>query len=237
MQTKDADMSRDEETLARDVVAIDGPSGAGKSTIARAVAARLGFVHLDTGAMYRAVALHLRERGCASTPDDETIAAGLRTLELDLDTKGHVRLRGHDVGERLRERSVEELVSAVAASPAVRERMVVEQRRFAARAPCVVEGRDMGTVVFPGARWKFYLDASVDERARRRQADFAAAGRDVSIDAVRAEIEARDARDRGRAVAPLRCADDATVIDTTDRTIDAIVETIVDAVHGEERGP
>jgi cytidylate kinase len=212
------------------VVAIDGPSGAGKSTVARALARELGFAHLDTGAMFRAVTWFLLERG-VDVADAAGVERALDDLDLELDAVGAVHVGGRPLTTELRTARVDAAVSAVSALPIVRDRLRYLQREFAARGPLVCEGRDMGTVVFPDAAFKFYLDASVEERARRRRNDFEAAGRSVDLAVVRDGIAARDAKDSGRSVAPLISAQDAVRVDTTGLTIDAVVGQLARAVR------
>ncbi len=209
------------------VVAIDGPSGSGKSTIARGVACALGLPVLDTGAMYRAVAVAALESG---TPlDDEDSCARLaREHEIAVDG-GVTTIDGRDVSAEIRAPEATAAVSAVAAHPGVRTVLVARQRAWVQRhGGGVVEGRDIGTVVFPAAPLKVYLTASDDERARRRQRDETASARAVDVDEVRRAIARRDALDRGRVVSPLRVADDAITIDTTTRAVDDIVADLVD---------
>ena len=214
------------------VVAIDGPSGAGKSTVARALARELGFAHLDTGAMFRAVTWFLLERGVdVASGDAGRIERELDGLALELDDAGLVQVEGQQLTTELRTARVDAAVSAVSALPVVRERLRRLQREFAARGPLVCEGRDMGTVVFPNAAFKFYLDASVEERARRRRKDFESTGQSVDLDTVRQGIAARDAKDSGRAVAPLSSAADAVRVDTTGLTVDEVVERLARAVR------
>lgn len=214
------------------VVAIDGPSGAGKSTVARALARELGFAHLDTGAMFRAVTWYLLERGLdVAAADAGQVERELEALRLDLDDAGAVRVDGRPLTNELRTARVDAAVSAVSALPVVRERLRRLQREFGARGPLVCEGRDMGTVVFPTAAFKFYLDASVEERARRRRNDFESAGHGVDLDTVRQGIAARDAQDSGRAVAPLSSAVDAVRVDTTGLTVDEVVDRLARAVR------
>lgn len=215
----------------RDVVAIDGPSGAGKSTVARALAARLAFAYLDTGAMYRAVTWSLLEQQVADVRDEAAVAAALDRLRLRIDPAGRVSVAGRDVTSHLRSHEVETLVSAVSALPAVRRRMRRLQREVAAAGPTVAEGRDMGSVVFPAARWKFFLDADAGERARRRHLDFVRSGRDVSPAVVREEIEVRDRLDSTRRDAPLRRPADATYVDTTGRSVEQVVDLIAERVR------
>ena len=215
------------------VVAIDGPSGSGKSTVARAVAGALGLPVLDTGAMYRAVTLAVLE---AAIPLDDgpTSAAIARKADITVEG-GRTLLDGRDVSDEIRGPTVTGAVSTVAAHLEVREILVARQREWVERhGGGVVEGRDIGTVVFPDATVKVYLVASDEERARRRQRDEAAAQRSVAVDEVKAALDRRDAIDSGRAVSPLRAADDAVEIDTTNVDVDAIVADIINRVHAAE---
>jgi cytidylate kinase len=209
------------------VVAIDGPGGSGKSTIARAVARALGWPVLDTGAMYRAVTLAVLEQHLA--PDDEEACARIaeeHTIAID---DGTTMIDGRDVSGEIRGPSVTAAVSVVSAHPSVRTALVSRQRAWLAEHGAgVVEGRDIGTVVFPAAPVKVFLTASDDERARRRQRDEAAFERSVRVDEVQMDLARRDALDSGRTVSPLRPADDAIVIDTTDRTVDDVVAELVE---------
>jgi cytidylate kinase len=195
------------------VVAIDGPAGAGKSTVARAVAGRLGFTYLDSGAMYRAVALTASERG----REPEEIAESLR---LDLDDG--VRVDGKDVTQAIRRPEVSEAASRAAAEPRVRQAMVAEQRRLLSSGDWVVEGRDIGTVVAPDAEVKVFLTAEPEERARRRAAEL---GADPA--GVLAEQTIRDARDMEREHSPLTPAPEALVLDTTSVGLDQVVDQVV----------
>ncbi len=207
------------------VVAIDGPSGSGKSTVARGVGEELGLRVLDTGAMYRAVTLAALEAGVDLT-DAELVAAIAGAVHIEVE--GDVHLDGRDVSAEIRTPTVTASVSTVSAHPGVRRELVARQRDWVVtHAGGVVEGRDIGTVVFPAAPVKVYLEASETERARRRQRDEAAADREVAVDAVRDSLARRDAHDAGRAASPLRVADDALVIDTTDRPVVEIVDEIV----------
>jgi CMP/dCMP kinase len=198
------------------VVAIDGPAGAGKSSVARAVAAELGFTYLDSGAMYRAVALAARER----RQPPATVAPSLR-IELG----GRVCLDGRDVTEQIRTPEVSEGASVAAAQPAVREAMVAHQRRLLADGDWVAEGRDIGTVVAPDAEVKVFLTASSEARARRRALELG-----VDPATVRAEQAIRDERDTGREHSPLQAAADAHALDTTDLTLPEVVDRIVGLV-------
>jgi len=214
------------------VVAIDGPSGSGKSTLAKGLAARLGWRHLNTGAMYRAVTLAFLRRGVDLT-DPAEIQEALADLDLRLDEQEHVWLGDEDVSKEIRGPAVEALVSAVSAIPAVRQRLVELQREEAQRGPLVAEGRDMTSVVFPDARWRFYLDASVQERATRRQGDFVQAGREEDLRAVEEDLERRDALDSGRTMSPLRLVEGVERIDSTALDAAAVLELVVDRVQGE----
>ena len=207
------------------VVAIDGPSGSGKSTVARGVAGELGLEMLDTGAMYRAVTLVVLGRG--TDPSDDAACAAI-AKEVSLDVGQRVLADGRDVTEAIRGPAVTNAVSLVAEHPAVREHLVSLQRSWVAeRGGGVVEGRDIGTVVFPDAIVKIFLTASDRERARRRQLDEAAAKREVDVDAVREAIDRRDRLDSTREVSPLVAAPDAVTIDTTGSTADEIINEIV----------
>jgi cytidylate kinase len=208
------------------VVAIDGPSGSGKSTVARAVASKLGLQVLDTGAMYRAVTFAVMERGVA-LDDGDACAAVARKCEISVEL-GVTRLDGRDVSAEIRGPEVTGAVSTVAAHPEVRGILVDEQRAWVeGHRGGVVEGRDIGTVVFPNATVKVFLVASEDERARRRQRDELAADRSVAVEDVKAALDRRDALDSGRSVSPLRAADDAIMIDTTHVDVDAVVADVV----------
>ena len=208
------------------VVAIDGPSVSGKSTIARGVAAGLGLEVLDTGAMYRAVALAALEAGVAL--DDEPACAALARARVIAVEDGVTSIDGRDVSAEIRGPEVTAAVSTVAALPAVRAVLVERQRAWvAAHGAGVVEGRDIGTVVFPASPLKVFLTATDEERAIRRQRDEAASARTVAVDAVRTALARRDALDRGRVASPLRVADDAIVIDTTARDVDSVVSELV----------
>jgi cytidylate kinase len=214
------------------VVTIDGPAGAGKSTTARAVAARLGFLYVDTGALYRALALKVAE--CGVSPDDPAqVNACIDGAKVDLSGSPehvHVWLDGRDVSREIRTPEVSELSSRLAAMPDVRARLVETQRALAARGPLVAEGRDLGTVVFPGAEVKIFLDASVEERARRRSRDLQERGIAAPIDQVQEELERRDRRDRDRAQSPLKPSPDARVIDTTGMDLEPQVEAVLGVI-------
>ncbi|HEX3549034.1 MAG TPA: (d)CMP kinase [Candidatus Elarobacter sp.] len=217
--------------MLNDNVAIDGWTAAGKTTIAKALAAELKYLYLDTGAMYRAVA-YLALRNGVDLDNERALIAMLahHTISIVSDaarTAGYrVLVDGRDTGSRLFDPDVAAAVSTVAALPAVRAELVERQRTIAAQGPVVMAGRDIGTVVLPDARHKFFLTASVEERARRRQAEFAARGLDVPFDEVRAQIEERDRLDSTRAVSPLRAASDAMTIDSTAMQPDEVVDAM-----------
>lgn len=203
------------------VIAIDGPAGAGKSTVARAVAAALDFTYLDSGAMYRCVALVGIERG-ADLDEAEAMGALAQSLRIELDGE-RVELDGRDVSSAIREPGVTEVSSRVSVHPPVREAMVAAQRQLIAAGRYVAEGRDIGTVVSPEAPLKVFLTASAEERARRRAAQ---TGEDDA--AVLAAQRERDARDESREHSALRAADDAVEIDTTGLPLDEVVAKIVE---------
>jgi cytidylate kinase len=209
------------------VIAIDGPAGAGKSSVARAVADELGFTFLDSGAMYRCVALAALEAG--GDPDDgEALARLAEGLEIGLDGS-RVLLGGHDVSEAIRTPEVTAAASRVSVHPGVRAAMVARQRALIESGSYVAEGRDIGTVVSPEATLKVFLTASDEERARRRAAE---SGEDV--DSVLEAQRGRDARDRGREHGALRAADDAVVVDTSSLGLPEVVHQVVSLAH--ERG-
>jgi len=206
------------------VVAVDGPAGAGKSSASRGLALRLGFAHVDTGAMYRVVGVLARERGIA--PDDPQ---GLGTLVADLDVRfaaegTRVIADARDLSEAIRRPEAGEWASRVSAVPVVRARLVALQRALGAAGRVVMEGRDIGTVVFPDAPVKFYLTAEPGARARRRAGELRAQGEPVDEPALARELAERDRRDAGRAHSPLRPAADAVVVDTTPLSLDQVVD-------------
>ena len=214
------------------VVTIDGPAGAGKSTTARAVASRLGFLYVDTGALYRALALKVQEAGISPDDPDE-VRSCIESARLDLSGSpdhAQVWLDGRDVSREIRTPAVSELASRLAALPEVRAHLVETQRALAGHGSLVAEGRDLGTVVFPTAEVKIFLDAGLDVRARRRARDLQERGIPVPLEQVREELERRDLRDRSRAQSPLRPPEGATVIDTSGMDIESQVETVLEVV-------
>jgi cytidylate kinase len=212
------------------IIAIDGPSGAGKGTIARQVAARLGYRHVDTGAMYRAVAWKaLQER--VDLRDEQAVAAIGERARFDL-AQGRVRIDGADVAQAIRTAEIDAAAAAVARHPAVRRILVDRQRAMGEGGGIVMEGRDIGTVVFPAADVKIYLDASPEERARRRAADPAhAASAGQPLTDVATALAERDRSDSTRAASPLAVAADAVTIDTTRLAIDDVVARVIALVH------
>ncbi len=204
------------------IITIDGPAGSGKSTAAKALATRLGFDYLDTGAMFRAVALALTRRGIDLT-DADAVGAALAGLAVEM-PPGRVLLGGEDVTGAIRTPAVSQAASKVAVLPAVRRFLAAQQRRAAGGRRIITEGRDQGTAVFPDAGCKFFLTADPFARAQRRRQELAEKGLELPLREVLADILERDHRDSTRADAPLCKADDAVVIDTTDLPPDAVVE-------------
>jgi cytidylate kinase len=207
------------------IIAIDGPSGAGKGTLARTLAERLGYLHVDTGAMYRSVAWKAAHDGLP-LDDDEAVAAMAERAVL-VQAGGIITIDGTDVTRAIRTPEGDKAAAAVARLPRVREVLVARQRALGANGAVVMEGRDIGTVVFPNADMKIYLDASADERARRRAADTAHTGGQDTLANVQNELVARDQTDSTRAVAPLTLATDAVYIDTTEMPIEVVVNHVM----------
>lgn len=207
------------------IVAIDGPAGAGKSTVSAALAERLGFQLIDTGALYRCVGLLAGRRGVSleDTGALASIAAGLDVRFVFVDGRNRVWCEGEDVSDAIRTAEASDAASKVSAVPAVRAALLDLQRDLGRANDSVMEGRDIGTVVFPDAQAKFFVTAKLEERARRRLKDHLASGREVAFDDVCAEIRERDERDRNRPVAPLKQADDAALVETTEMTFDEVV--------------
>ena len=210
-------------------IAIDGPAGAGKSTIAKLVSGKLGFIYVDTGAMYRAMALYLHRNGI-SADDPEKIAAGCGGADISIeyrDGEQVVLLAGENVNAWLRTEEVSAMASKSSAVPRVRERLLQLQQELAATQNVVMDGRDIGTVVLPDAQVKIYLTASVEVRAKRRYLEQKAKGEKVDLKEIEAEIAERDHRDMTREVAPLKLADDAVLVDSSDMTIDEVAQRIL----------
>ncbi len=218
------------------IIAIDGPSGVGKSTISKLLSKELGYMYIDTGAMYRTVALLAIEVGLDLT-DGIKVAELCRSLSFSFHIEGdtvHVLCNERDVTEEIRTHEMGMHASIVSKHPSVREVLVSLQRGLGKQHDAILEGRDIGTVVFPHATFKFYLDASVDERARRRYRELIQKGEKVSFQEVRETMKLRDLNDSTRAIAPLRPAKDAILIDTTRMDIPAVISEILWHVKGKK---
>jgi len=214
------------------IVAIDGPAGAGKSTTSREVAKILGFLYIDTGAMYRAVGLKLKELGL-SLSDKGKIIDIAKNSKIDFKWENgelKVFLDNRDVTNDIRTNGIGRIASAVSVIPEVRDMLVAQQREYGKKYDIVMEGRDIGTNVFPGADVKIYMEASVEERAKRRMLDYKKIGKEISMEEVIEEIKERDHRDSSRSYAPLKKAKDAIVIDTTNMSFDEQVKKIVEII-------
>ena len=219
------------------IIAIDGPVGSGKSTTARKVAYELGFIYVDTGAMYRAITLDVLEHG-ANPEDEEEVSKIVEQSQVELlsSKEGRQRtlLNGIDVTDRIRERDVTNTVSAVSAMKSVRDKMTYMQRVIGKNGGIVMEGRDIGTIVFPDAKFKFYIDASLEVRAQRRYKELAEKNIMVDINNLIREIKERDRLNTERSLAPLRKAEDAIYINTSDMTFDEQVSRIVSIIRGDK---
>ncbi len=215
-------------------VAIDGPAGAGKSTIARKAAAELGFVYVDTGAIYRTVACAAAEKGL-SAQDIPAVEALLPLIKVELDWSEdglqHMFLNGRDVTGKIREPEISQLTSQLSALPAVREFLMETQRQTARSHSVVMDGRDIGTVVLPNADVKIFLFASPEERAKRRYLELQKAGKDSSFEEVYKEMLERDERDSNRAVAPLKPAEDAVLLDTSRLDLQQSIEALITIIR------
>ncbi|MCL2531620.1 MAG: (d)CMP kinase [Oscillospiraceae bacterium] len=214
-------------------VAIDGPSGAGKSTIAQAAARQLGWAYIDTGALYRAIGLAVMRSG-ANTKNEDAVAACLPVIELDVqyvNGEQQVYIAGENVSEAIRTPEASLAASDVGKVPAVRDFLLQLQRDLAAAQPSILDGRDIGTVVLPHAPVKIYLTASAEMRAQRRHSQLAEKGIDEPFEKVLAEVNARDEQDMNRAIAPLRQADDAVLLDTTHLSLDESIQAVVQLIR------
>jgi CMP/dCMP kinase len=220
------------------ILAIDGPAGAGKSTVAKRLAKALGFLYMDTGAMYRALALKVAENGI-EPENTEQVNRILQDARIELserDGQNRVYLDGRDVSEQIRTPELSQLASKVSTLKAVRDKMVELQRAMGAKGGVVVEGRDIGTVVFPNAEIKIYLDASPQERARRRVEEINSRGGKANLEETLAETKERDHRDQRRTLAPLRKSEDAVVVDSTSMDINQVVSRIQQAIKARVGG-
>jgi cytidylate kinase len=216
------------------IIAIDGPAGAGKSTVARIIAKNLGFLYVDTGAMYRALTLDiLREK--IDIKDAARIIEAARKIKIDLinnpDGSLKVLLDSQDVTDQIRQAQITKFVSDIAKIKGVRLAMLDLERSFAKRGDCVLDGRDIGTVVFPNADKKFYLDANFKERVKRRYEELRGLGQKVTLSGIESDLRNRDTIDSTREVAPLKKADDAIYIDTTDMSIEEVVDTLLKEIR------
>ena len=215
--------------MRRITIAIDGPAASGKGTAARSLAAAIGYAYIDTGAMYRSVALAALRAGL-SVRDNEAVGALARTLDIGFswqDGQLRVRLGDEDVSTAIRDEAVGAGASAVATLPEVRAALLDQQRALGKAGGVVMDGRDIGTVVLPDADLKVFLDARLAERARRRHEELMGRGKAVTLEEVQADIAARDAQDRGRSTAPLCAAADAVVLDSTDLSPHEVVERVL----------
>lgn len=218
------------------IVAIDGPSGAGKSTLSKALARRLGYINIDTGAMYRSVAL-IAQRHHIDLHDDDALQQLCENMKIQFVRSIEeecVLVNGEDVSAAIRTPEVSLLTAQVASSPVVRDVMVLQQRQMAESGGVVLEGRDIGSVVFPDAEIKFFLSATAQERGRRRYDELLANGMDVDLDQTIAAVAARDQADRDRQHAPLIQAEDAIAIDSTRMTIEEVLDEMVRQVRSKE---
>ncbi|MBR5952257.1 MAG: (d)CMP kinase [Pseudobutyrivibrio sp.] len=210
-------------------VAIDGPAGAGKSTIAKAIAAKMGYVYVDTGAMYRAMALYFLRAGIDSN-DEEKISSVVDDISVSIkyeDGAQHVILNGEDVTGLIRTEEVGNMASASSVYAPVRSKLVALQQELAKTTDVIMDGRDIGTVVLPNADVKIFLTASVECRAKRRFDELVAKGMEADFDKIAKDIEERDYRDSHREISPLKQAEDAILVDSSDMTIDEVVNTII----------
>lgn len=218
-------------------ITIDGPSGAGKSTVAKALAKRLGFIYIDTGAMYRVVAFEMRKRRMRFEEEDTLFqwASSLQIIFLDRKGESHVLCNGKDLTQEIRSPEISLLASEFSKRRGVREALVKIQREMGEGGGVVLEGRDTGTVVFPSADVKFYLDAQPEERARRRYEELTGKGVNVNFEETLAEVIRRDHNDMNRSLSPLRRAEDAIVIDSTRRSAEEVVEAMLRLVQEKRR--
>lgn len=211
------------------VIAIDGPGGAGKSTIARLVAAKLGIIYVDTGAMYRAAAVFLNRRGI-DKDDDKSIEKAVSDMNITFSNE-RVLLNGEDVSKKIRENDVSKMASEYSANPAVRDKLTALQRQMGETVSLVMDGRDIGSNVFKDAKYKFYLTASPEIRAERRYKELKERGEQIEFGKILEDIKTRDDRDMNRKLNPLKIADGAALVDSTDINIDEVVEEILSNIE------
>ena len=213
-------------------VAVDGPAGSGKSTVAKEIAKRLGILYIDTGAMYRTVGYAAQKKGIA-LEDETAVTAMLSDLDMKIcpqEDGQKIYLEGEDVTQKIRTQEAGKGASIVAAYAGVRQELVQLQQKMAQAHSVIMDGRDIATTVLPQAQVKIYLDASAEERAKRRVGELQAQGKQADLEVVKQEILQRDDQDMHRAISPLRCAPDATVVDTTGMDIAAVVETLLQII-------
>ncbi|MCH7518038.1 MAG: (d)CMP kinase [Candidatus Dadabacteria bacterium] len=218
------------------IITIDGPSGVGKSTVAKSVAKHLGLTYLDTGAMYRAIALQVKRYPLNIDNDDELSSLLLNTNIEFINNKENnliLTLNNEDITDKIRSPEISRLSSDIATKRIVRKKLVEIQRKIGSNGNIVVEGRDMGTYVFPGADFKFYLDATLEERAKRRRNQLIETGHNIGADNMIKEIELRDKQDKERLESPLHPAPNAVIIDTTNLIADEVINRIITGVKGE----
>lgn len=219
-------------------VAIDGPAGAGKSTIAKLVAKEKGYIYVDTGAMYRGLAIHFLDKGIQPQETEKVIEA-CKDAEVTIayeDAVQHVYLNGKDISSRLRNEEVGNMASVTSAIPEVRKKLLELQQNLAKTQNVIMDGRDIGTCVLPHADVKVYLTASVETRAKRRYQELQEKGEDCNLEEIAHDIEERDRRDMTREIAPLKQAEDAVLVDSSDMTIAEVVKTIVDLCRYDKVG-
>ena len=208
-------------------VAIDGPAGAGKSTIAKLVAKEKGYVYVDTGAMYRCVGYYCLENNI-DLKDEQAVSQALKQIKIEMDSNNHIFLNGQDVSEVIRQDQVSMSASVVSSYQAVRTFLVEQQRQMANVGGVILDGRDIGTVVLPNAELKIYQIASVDTRAKRRYLENQERGLTADLELIKKDIEQRDYQDMNRDISPLKQAEDAILVDSSNMTIDEVVRTICD---------
>jgi cytidylate kinase len=221
------------------VITVDGPAGAGKSTVSKLLAKKLGYIYLDTGAMYRAVALLARNSDHSDPLDEKVLEEICLGLDLEFVQKGgtlRLLANGRDITEEIREPEISSLASAVSAKGVVRERLSMIQRSMGNAGGVVLEGRDMGTVVFPDADVKFYLDARPEVRSKRRFLELEAQGQDTTAEEVHQLMIERDRNDRNRQLAPLKPADDAILVDSSDLQIEGVVQLMLNHIEAMREG-